>query len=402
MWRREPYVEENGFGFDVESAAPGRESSPNAGPERGLRLADPELAEKNARDLATLEAVVARAETGAGPTPSSVSPRAPPSNARAPTRARAWAPGEAFPARFRLPPRRVQPRLRRVHLRRPGGRAAGSERSLSRRENLSRTSRDGREGPGPGPGVGVAGLVAARVADLAGEPRRRRERRRRRRRRATPRAGRRVPAGGVPGFGHATRRAESRKSRRRLGGLGLDAEGPGGDHPRARGRRGRRGLTGVDAQPEPRAVRRERGASAGAAAAAGVALAALDVARLDVAFESYRAPGATASGAMRARRRRRSGTRTRAEPRGRGWTCEGTRAARCFTNAPRIFSYSKRAAAQTAKKLFFTSCAATNDQRQERKERTRFRRQRTSASFPAPGLPLRPRASTFRARIHRP
>ena len=92
MWRREPYVEENGFGFDVESAAPGRESSPNAGPNAGSPTrSSPE----KTRDLATLEAVVARAETGAGPTPSSVSPaRASFERARPPARA-SWAPGEA-------------------------------------------------------------------------------------------------------------------------------------------------------------------------------------------------------------------------------------------------------------------------------------------------------------------
>ena len=91
MWRREPYVEENGFGFDVESAAPGRESSPNADPNAGSPTRS---SPKKTRNLATLEAVVARAETGAGPTPSSVSPtRASFERARPPARA-SWTPGE--------------------------------------------------------------------------------------------------------------------------------------------------------------------------------------------------------------------------------------------------------------------------------------------------------------------
>ena len=107
MWRREPYVEENGFGFDVESAAPGRESSPNAGLNAGPNagLGSPTRSSpKKTRDLATLEAAVARAETGAGPTPSSVSPaRASFERARPPARA-SWAPGEASQRAFAYRP----------------------------------------------------------------------------------------------------------------------------------------------------------------------------------------------------------------------------------------------------------------------------------------------------------
>ena len=386
----------------TSSAAPGRESSPNAGPNAGLGSPTRSFAEKT-RDLATLEAVVARAETGAGPTPSSVSPRARLlRTARAPPARASWAPGESFPSA--LSPTaptctaaasacpspaswgtrgwlRAEPQPPRKPLADLPGRARGTRTRTRSGSGGARGSASGRP-RWRAPTAPRAATPPAKTRDAASRER--------------------VPAGGVPGFGHATRRAESRKSRRRLGGLGLDAEGPGGDHPRARGRRGRRGLTGVDAQPEPRAVRRERGRVRGAAAVAGVALAALDVARsrrrlreLPGRRELPRA-ARCAQGVEGVRGRGRGRSREDGAGRARGHERRGV----LLTRRVSFLLQTRRR--ETEKKLFFTSCAATNDQRQERKERTRFRRQRTSASFPAPGLPLRPRASTFRARIHRP
>ena len=105
MWRREPYVEENGFGFDVESAAPGRESSPNAGLNAGPNagLGSPTRSSpKKTRDLATLEAAVARAGSADLELPTSVvrvcARAARPARARAPTRARVMGPLAASPS----------------------------------------------------------------------------------------------------------------------------------------------------------------------------------------------------------------------------------------------------------------------------------------------------------------
>ena len=189
--------------------------------------------------------------------------------------------------------------------------------------------------------------------------------------------------------------------RRRLGGLGPTPKGLA-ETIRAR-------ADAADAEDSPAWTLSpspersgEKGRVRGAAAVAGVALAALDVARsrrrlreLPGRRELPRA-ARCAQGVEGVRGRGRGRSREDGAGRARGHERRGV----LLTRRVSFLLQTRRR--ETEKKLFFTSCAATNDQRQERKERTRFRRQRTSASFPAPGLPLRPRASTFRARIHRP
>ena len=401
MWRREPYVEENGFGFDVESAAPGRESSPNAGPNAGLG-SPTRSSPKKTRDLATLEAVVARAETGAGPTPSSVSPaRASFERARPPARA-SWAPGEASQRAFAYRPD-VYSRGFGVSI---SGVLGDARLAQSGASAAAKTSRGppgtGARDPDPDPEwewqgswqrewqTSLESPDGAESGDAAGEDARRREPGGASRLAASPVSVTRLDAPSPGSLGGVSEVSDS------------TPKGLAETIARARGRRGRRGLTGVDAQPEPRAVRRERGRVRGAAAVAGVALAALDVARsrrrlreLPGRRELPRA-ARCAQGVEGVRGRGRGRSREDGAGRARGHERRGV----LLTRRVSFLLQTRRR--ETEKKLFFTSCAATNDQRQERKERTRFRRQRTSASFPAPGLPWRPRASTFRARIHRP
>ena len=293
MWRREPYVEENGFGFDVESAAPGRESSPNAGLNAGPNagLGSPTRSSpKKTRDLATLEAAVARAETGAGPTPSSVSPaRASFERARPPARA-SWAPGEASQRAFAYRPD-VYSRGFGVSI---SGVLGDARLAQSGASAAAKTSRGppgtGARDPDPDPEwewqgswqrewqTSLESPDGAESGDAAGEDARRRE----------PGGASRLAASRL---GHATRRAESRKSRRRLGGLGLDAEGPGGDHP-ARARTPRTPRThrrGRSARA--RAVRRERGRVRARRPPPAPRSPLSMSPALDVAFESYRGAG---------------------------------------------------------------------------------------------------------------
>ena len=337
----------------LTSARAGSRIVAERGPER---LGSPTRSSpKKTRDLATLEAAVARAETGAGPTPSSVSPaRASFERARPPARA-SWAPGEASQRAFAYRPD-VYSRGFGVSI---SGVLGDARLAQSGASAAAKTSRGppgtGARDPDPDPEWEWQGSW-----QRGGRPRWRAPTAPRA---ATPPAKTRDAASREARPGWRRPRFRSRD----------DAPSPGspaaprlGRTPKglaeticAHGRRGRRGLTGVDAQPEPRAVRRERGRNRGAAPAPAPRSPPMSPSRRR---QATGAPGATASGAMRARRRRRSGTRTRAEPRGRGWTCEGTRAARCFTNAPRIFLTPN---APPRKEALLYLCPATNDVKNE-------------------------------------